>query len=37
MNNFEGLYKKSSQLKAFNYKNTQPMWIEENLSKGSRL
>ena len=30
------LSKKSNQLKAFNYKNTQPMWIEENLSKGGR-
>lgn len=27
---------KSNQLKAFNFKNTQPMWIKENLSKGGR-
>jgi len=28
---------KSNQLKAFNYRNTQPMWIKENLSKGARF
>ena len=31
------LTKKSAQLKAFNYKNTQPMWAEYNLQKGSRI
>ena len=28
---------KSNQLKAFNYRNTQPMWIKENLSKGAKF
>jgi len=36
LNNFD-LTKKSQQLKAFNYKNTQPMWAEYNLQKGSRV
>jgi len=31
------LTKKSAQLKAFNYKNTQPMWAEYNLQKGSKV
>ena len=30
------LSKKKDQLNAFNYKNTQPMWIKDNLSKGGR-
>jgi len=31
------LTKKSAQLRAFNYKNTQPMWAIDNLQKGSKL
>ena len=31
------LDKKSEQLKAFNYKNYQPMWAKENFKKGNRL
>ena len=36
LNSFD-LTKKSQQLKAFNYKNTQPMWAEYNLQKGAKL
>jgi hypothetical protein len=31
------LTKQSQQLKAFNYKNTQPMWAEYNLQKASKI
>lgn len=31
------LSKESEQLKAFNYKNTQPMWAYDNRSKGSKI
>lgn len=30
------LTKESEQKKCFNYKNLQPLWAEENLSKGSK-
>lgn len=29
--------KKEDQYKCFNYKNLQPLWAEENLSKGARI
>ena len=35
LNNFN-LKKVSEQRKAFNFKNTQPMWSFQNLSKGHR-
>ena len=28
---------KENQMSAFNYKNTQPLWKEENMSKGAKL
>ena len=31
------LSKPSEQRKCFNWKNLQPLWAEENLSKGARL
>ena len=31
------LSKEEEQLKAFNYKNIQPLWAEENLKKGAKL
>jgi len=36
LNNFN-LKKVSEQRKAFNFKNTQPMWSFQNLSKGHRI
>lgn len=30
------LSKSKEQLKCFNYKNLQPLWAEDNLSKGSK-
>ena len=30
------LKKESEQKKAFNYRNCQPLWAHENLSKGSK-
>ena len=31
------LHKKSEQMKCCNYKNLQPLWAKENLSKGNRI
>ena len=31
------LSKKNNQLKAFNFKNTQPLWSTENKAKGDKI
>jgi len=31
------LTKEEEQLKAFNYKNTQPLWAIDNLRKGAKI
>ena len=31
------LLDESEQLKCFNYKNLQPLWAHENLSKGDKI